>query len=653
VPATRRSLLFVHAAAGLGFFALAVWMSYPLIRHLATHVPGAGSSEDLKFLWNFYWFRTAPLARPFECPLVFAPFGISLALDTHIALPAMIGATVLRSVDVIVASNILVLAGLTLNGWLAFALAYRHVRRALPAALAGLIFANSAYLAIHLLGHFNLIHAWTLVLVVLVWEACLRRPAWTRAVWLGGAFAIATYTDYYYTVYGGVFVMLWWLATAYVPDWRVTRRPRPSMGAIVAVAAAWVCLLLLILAIARSGGFDLPIGRRTISFHSTRNLRTALWALAAAAACMRWRIALVMRPHPAAAPIAAVGRLILAALAVYGLLMLPLERAALTLAMSGDFVNPGHHWLSDPGGIDLATVFLGHPLHTFLWPSVQRAYSVLGINMIEETAWLGVVPLLLLGVAIQRRGVRSLDRRWLTIGLVFFVWALGPFLRVAGRDTALILPDALLRYLPVISNAHIPGRALVVAQLATAMVCAGIVIQLNLTRMAIAAVAALVVLDSLTLPFQLDRVPTGGTVEQTLASPQWPAGAVLEVPMGVADGFGDLGRLDFRSLAWQMRHGRPITGGFAARVPDRIKRAYTSDPILGRILRMSAGASPAGAPLDWQPAEGSRHLIALGVRFVVINRDTAPPAAVTFVLDRLSLRPLARDGQRELYAIQE
>ena len=37
---TRRSAFLVHIAAGLGFFALAIWMSYPLIRHLGTHVPG-------------------------------------------------------------------------------------------------------------------------------------------------------------------------------------------------------------------------------------------------------------------------------------------------------------------------------------------------------------------------------------------------------------------------------------------------------------------------------------------------------------------------------------------------------------------------------------------------------------------------------------
>jgi hypothetical protein len=277
----------------------------------------------------------------------------------------------------------------------------------------------------------------------------------------------------------------------------------------------------------------------------------------------------------------------------------------------------------------------------------------LGINMIEETAWLGAVPLVMLGLTIRGSFSRSWDRRWLSVGLVFFIWALGPFLRVAGAETALILPGAFLRYLPVLSNAHIPGRAFVFAQLAAAMLCAGIAARLNLRGRTLAGLAALVVLDSITLPFQLDLVPTAGSVEQMLKGPQLPAGAVLELPMGVADGFGDLGKLDFRSLAWQMRHGRPLVGGFAARVPDRIKAAYTSDPVLGPILHLSAGESRPDDPEGWQTADRSRHLIALGIRFVVINRDTAPPALVTFAVTRLNLRSVARDGPRELYTLQE
>ena len=47
-------------------------------------------------------------------------------------------------------------------------------------------------------------------------------------------------------------------------------------------------------------------------------------------------------------------------------------------------------------------------------------------------------------------------RTWLLLGCVFLVWSAGPFLRVFGIDTGLPLPQVLLRYVPVVSNARIP-----------------------------------------------------------------------------------------------------------------------------------------------------------------------------------------------------
>src|SRR6185503_20678622 len=97
------------------------------------------------------------------------------------------------------------------------------------------------------------------------------------------------------------------------------------------------------------------------------------------------------------------------------------------------------------------------------------------------TAWLGVVPLALLA-ATWRRTPRWTRDPWAIVGLVFLIWALGPFLTFASFETGLVLPQALLRYLPVISNARIPGRALIVVQLAAAVLCAKAAGRLRLSR---------------------------------------------------------------------------------------------------------------------------------------------------------------------------
>src|SRR5207253_277268 len=100
----------------------------------------------------------------FHTDLIFAPFGADLTLHTHTALPALLGATILRPLSPVAAQNVVILAALWLNGFAAYLLAFDRTRDFLAAILAGLVFAGSPYLSLHLLGHFNLIHAWGLPL---------------------------------------------------------------------------------------------------------------------------------------------------------------------------------------------------------------------------------------------------------------------------------------------------------------------------------------------------------------------------------------------------------------------------------------------------------------------------------------------------------
>src|SRR5581483_10621561 len=84
-------------------------------------------------------------------------------------------------------------------------------------------------------------------------------------------------------------------------------------------------------------------------------------------------------------------------------------------------------------------------------------------------AWLGIVPLLLAGYALTYRRRDPAVRRWVFIGAVFGIWALGPHLILFGWNSGAVLPQALLRYIPIAANARIPGRAMVVVYLALAM----------------------------------------------------------------------------------------------------------------------------------------------------------------------------------------
>src|SRR5215208_19078 len=89
------------------FVALALAWSFPLVLHLSNRLPGEVAGDNLSFLWNLWWMRQAGTGF-FFTPLLFAPFGTELALHTHTALQGALAATLLRSIDIVAAQNVII-----------------------------------------------------------------------------------------------------------------------------------------------------------------------------------------------------------------------------------------------------------------------------------------------------------------------------------------------------------------------------------------------------------------------------------------------------------------------------------------------------------------------------------------------------------------
>jgi hypothetical protein len=190
------------------------------------------------------------------------------------------------------------------------------------------------------------------------------------------------------------------------------------------------------------------------------------------------------------------------------------------------------------------------------------------------------VPLALVVVALRsddRRGAM----RWLMIGVVALLWALGPHLTIFGQNTGMILPQAVLRYLPILSNARIPGRALAIVYLALAVLSGLGLADLQrrgLGRLGTGALFALLTIDFIPSPFPLLALDHPPIYDRLRDRPE--TGAVCILPMGVRDGFGETGSLDHRVLFYQSIHARPMIGGFVARLAPSIRNTYDSEPLL-------------------------------------------------------------------------
>jgi hypothetical protein len=636
----------------VAFAALAVVWTFPLALHVADRLPGAVAGDNVSFLWNLWWMRESGTAF-FRTPLLFAPFGADLALHTHTAAQGLIAATVLRPLDIVLAQNVIILATLTLNGVAAYLLALDRTGSRPGALVAGLAFAGSPYVSAHLLGHFSLVSVWTLPLFALCWVRALERRSIGWATTTGLCFVAVTYTDYYYAVYcvviGGA------LLVGHTRLVRVTTDPRPLAPRTTwLLASAMAALIALVAAILLTGGIDRMVLGVRVQATEPGHLLTASWIVVFALPWLRLRPRLLVRPdEDVSVALRGVVRLLVPVVLVAGVGAAPLLVHVVRLWMSGDYAAPAYFWRSGPRGIDLASFVLGNPLHPMTGASTHAAYERLGLDPVEGVGWLGLV----LTAALAWGGVQAVRSRrlpWTLAGGSFFlVWALGPWLMIGGTNLGLVLPANLFALVPVLSNARMPGRAIVVTLLAASLLLARYIAGVAPERRTQVAtlLALLLLIDFVPAPFPLTELSTPALYR---AIPRVERGAVLELPVGIRDGFEQIGSFNDRTLRHQMLHGHPLVGGFAARVAPSIKEGYARMPLVRSFLRLSDGAGDGADARDvgLDRAAAVAAFQAASIRFVVVDTATASADLMAFVA-RLPLTAVAQDGRRQLYRVDE
>jgi hypothetical protein len=635
-----------HAIALLGFAAITgVWLR-PLLSRLSTALPGTSAGDNVTFVWNIWWMRYVvhhPDASFFWTPFLLHPFGADLTLHTHTALPALLAALA-GPPSILASQNILIVAHLYLNFVCSYALGYRATGAAVPAVIAAVVFGTSSFVGAHLLGHFNLIGAWIIPLVVVAaWRAADTKSI-PSGVAAGAAVGAAAYIDYYLFIYAVILLVLLAAGRSLTLSFRGRGPSRVSRRLMRMLVGLLVLDAGVIAAIAIWPGDRIDIGPLHMSIRSISNPLTAGWIVlcATCVVALRSRIHIAYRGTPpwsaAAVPIAGA--------VTATLLLLPLVVRAARLWLEGRYVSQSYQWRSGPGGIDTATLLLGNPFHALWGAQVQSVYRTLHIDVVEGSGWMPAAALILAAIAVAARRRGPHLQAWSVAGVLFMMWALGPWLTGFGRQTPLILPAMILRFVPIVANARIPGRAMVVVYLCIAMLAAiGLARLLHGTRRHQVAgwlLTALLAVECAPASPPL-YTPTIAAEYELLNTARRP-GAVCELPMGVRDGFGEIGSFDSAVLLHQAVHGRPIVGGFVARLPPTIIREYDTIPVVGTLLRLSSGGRLADQPVV-SPAGGAAALTAAGIAFIVLDTRTASPDLVRYVESAIRLRLLAeRDG---------
>lgn len=309
--------------------------------------------------------------------------------------------------------------------------------------------------------------------------------------------------------------------------------------------------------------------------------------------------------------------------------------------------------------VDLLAPNVRHPLWGEAAAAWQRGLHPFGL---ESGAGLGVGVAALCGLALWRR--RSAAWPWAALALLCLLLAMGPQLRLTAAPSPAPGPFLLLDLLDIFRNSSRP--AIFIAHMLTpvaALVALGLDAAAGLAprprrrvapdrsaeapadrqgsapsalRSPLAAgLAALVILESLVAPWPIMamRAAPGGAALNADPEP----GAVLELPPRLNDS---------RALLRQICHGRPLMGGYLARLPPY---PIASFPSATRALWLAEPPAP-----DIVALRPAAELASLGVRFVALDLTELPRgdrAAIGRWLDAPGISLASAGEAREVYAV--
>ena len=206
----------------------------------------------------------------------------------------------------------------------------------------------------------------------------------------------------------------------------------------------------------------------------------------------------------------------------------------------------------------------------------------------------GLVPFVVIGVVVVawRRGW-SIPRLWGGFSALFALLSLGPFVHIAGMNTYIPGPWALLRYVPLLGLARTPARFTTVLMLMLGRaVCGGAVLahvrglRPGGVRI-LAGVTALLLFELLPVPRVLYSAEVPRVYRHIAAAPDDTR--VLELPFGVRDGTSSVGNFTARSQFFQTYHHKMLFGGYLSRVSRRRISEIRRYEMLDALITLSEG----------------------------------------------------------------
>ena len=634
------------------FLLLAALQAWPLPAAMSTRLTGPPTGDTGVYVWNIWVFRhqlVAEGAPPMQTMEILPLDGpTDLSLHNYTVFSNLLALPLQRWFSVVTAFNLVYLTNVALAGFGLYLLGRRLTGRTIESAIAGAVFACSPFLVARSAAHFSLVAAaplpFFLLFLLRAWETRRRRDA--AAV--GLAVAWAAFCDPYYAVYCVI------LGTAFVASrlMAIDARRRPAdeqRPAARLVTAGIIATALVIVVVGAIGGGQVALGPVRVSMQSLYTPMLALTLLVLLRGWLSVHVRWTLQPLP---PIRWMVAASLAAVGVAALLMAPELIALGQRVVDGRMVSAPILWRSSPPGVDLLSLLAPNPHHPVAPAALLSWLASRPNGLVDQVAslsWMGAAMMLW----AWRVGAWRPERFWVGLTIGCALLSLGPFIHIAGLNTHVPTPWALLRYVPVIGAARMPSRLAILTTLGFSVLIALALAAVGARfpdrrRLILAGAAAALTVELAPVPRRLysAEIPS---IYQTIRADPRPI-RVLELPTGVRDGLSSIGDFNASAQFYQTYHEKGLIGGYLSRVSRQTQEFYRTVPVLDALLTLSEGQ-----PLDDRLAASARAQAAAfleraQIGYVVFQAERISPELRAFAIEAFALRHLGTEGGREIYA---
>lgn len=632
-----------------GYVVAALAFVWPLPLHLSSSLTGPIGGDTGVYVWNLWHFRHRILthhAQPFFTSDIFSLTPpVDLSLHNYTAFADLLGLPLIPLVGITAAFNLVYIGLMVLTAFAMFLLANRIIKSAPEAWLTGALFAFSPVLITRGTGHFSLVAAVPLPVFVYclirAGETCSNRYAWGA----GAVLAWAAVSDAYYAVFC-VLLAACYVGTRWIRVRLDKAGTREWRGRVLDVGL--LALASLVGFIALTGGTEFQMAGYAMKMYSLYTPVLALCVLAAVRLCVAFRPRMILRQRP---DLVGTGRFVAGATLACAVPLSPVLYAfAYRLADGGTLQNP-IYWRSSPSGLDLAALFVPNPGHPLVGSFWSQWLSQRPGGLIENVASISWVAMAVLAVAVWLGRFRP-SRVWIVMTLSFALLALGPFVHIAGVNTYVPGPWALLRYVPVVGAARSPARFAIVMMLGFSILF-GLALR-HVTNRWPARRPLMLAAVGLALLFELAPAPRAlypaqiPDIYRIIADDPREI-RILELPFGIRDGESSLGNFSASYQFYQTLHEKRLMGGYLSRVStNEVKRARRH-VTLRALLRLSEGGTIPPDLFEVFKARGPSFARRARLGYVVIHSSRTPPELRRFAIEVFRLEKIAEGDDIELY----